>query len=392
MADQSFLEALNRDASLKESINLYIAQHPDSSDLFSRIVSFFASSSASEDPASKKRKLEDTGSVQSTTPSSDPLLYIPAISVSSPQRKKLSLAFFQDRFILAASSPTPDLSPSKIIYSADIPGGISNFFVSETPGRATKTYTYIILPSSNPDAPTSFSEAVVFVTPETVAGFQGKAVPAIADTPAHIFLSSFLESKLHISPLDKRNETFYVDAHRGTKDGYLFFTPSGILFGFKKPVWFVPIDLIDSVSYSSITRVTFNLTIAVASSDDPSAGGVYEEVEFSMVDQENYSRIDEYVRNWRLNDQSMAEEKREKRMLKSQNADSENGFELIKAEQEWKAITGEEGDDELEQAPGMYDDEDDDDEEDENFEANSDDDDGGSPSASSDEESDNDNN
>lgn len=215
-------------------------------------------------------------------------------------------------------------------------------------------------------------------------------MPAIADTPAHIFLSSFLESKLHIPRLDKGN-TFYVDAHRGTKDGYLFFTPAGILFGFKKPVWFVPLDLIESVSYSSITRVTFNLTIVVVAyiSDEDQFS---EEVEFGMIDQEHYADIDEYVRKWRLNDQSMAEEKREKRMLKSQNRDeNEIGHELLKAEQEWQAITGNSDDPTETPASGPYDEEDDDDdEEDENFEVNSEDDDGGSPNGSSDDDNDDD--
>lgn len=86
--------------------------------------------------------------------------------------------------------------------------------------------------------------------------------------------------------------------------GYLFFLQRGILWGFKKPLVYFSFANIDSVSYTSITKRTFNLSIKV----QEDRGGA--ELEFSMIDQEDYPGIDEYIKARKLNDASMAETRR----------------------------------------------------------------------------------
>jgi Histone chaperone Rttp106-like len=105
----------------------------------------------------------------------------------------------------------------------------------------------------------------------------------------------------------------HVKAFRGSKDGYLFFLPNGILWGFKKPMMFLPHERIAAVSYTSVLQRTFNLSVEV---DMSVAGGEEskEEFEFSMLDQEDFAGIDGFVKRHGLQDKSMAEQRKAKRL------------------------------------------------------------------------------
>lgn len=124
----------------------------------------------------------------------------------------------------------------------------------------------------------------------------------------------------------------HVKAHRGTKDGFLFFLPNGILWGYKKPLLFIPLDRIVAVSYTNVLQRTFDITIEVDVShaphqqqgqeQDSESGGVKtEEIEFSMIDHEDYGVIDDsYIQRHGLNNRSMAEGRRAKRQLREGGA------------------------------------------------------------------------
>lgn len=100
----------------------------------------------------------------------------------------------------------------------------------------------------------------------------------------------------------------HIKAFRGSKDGYLFFLETGILWGYKKPLMFVPLNRIASTSYTNILQRTFNIAFEVFADD----GETTEEVEFSMLDQEDYGGIDDYIKQNRLQDRSMAEQRKAK--------------------------------------------------------------------------------
>ena len=92
--------------------------------------------------------------------------------------------------------------------------------------------------------------------------------------------------------------------------GYLFFLPTGIFFGFKKPLAFFPFASIESISYTSVLQRTFNLVIT--SQDPANPDAETKETEFSMLDQADFAGIDEYVKRHELNDASMAAQRRAK--------------------------------------------------------------------------------
>lgn len=138
----------------------------------------------------------------------------------------------------------------------------------------------------------------------------------------------------------------HVKAFRGSKDGYLFFLPNGILWGFKKPLLFIPLGRIAAVSYTSVLQRTFNMVVEVFTGE----GGDQktEELEFAMLDQEDYQGIDEsYVRRNGLQDRSMAEQRRAKMELAE---NMRNGKKGAGAEGDAGGANGADGMTELERA------------------------------------------
>ena len=115
----------------------------------------------------------------------------------------------------------------------------------------------------------------------------------------------------------KGERLWHVRAHRGSKDGYLYFLATGLLFGFKKPVLFFPFDAITSISYSSIVQRTFSMNIGVRAAENENGetdgDDTAEEIELGMIDQVDFEGIDAYVKKHGLNDASLAESRKAKK-------------------------------------------------------------------------------
>ena len=85
---------------------------------------------------------------------------------------------------------------------------------------------------------------------------------------------------------------------------------TGVFFGFKKPLAFFPFEAINSVSYMSVLQHTFNLNIAVQLSNQEET----KEHEFSMLDQADFAGIDAYIKRHGLQDASLAESRKAKKI------------------------------------------------------------------------------
>ncbi|CAB4253870.1 similar to Saccharomyces cerevisiae YNL206C RTT106 Histone chaperone, involved in regulation of chromatin structure in both transcribed and silenced chromosomal regions [Maudiozyma barnettii] len=111
--------------------------------------------------------------------------------------------------------------------------------------------------------------------------------------------------------------SFHVECHRGTKEGTLYFLPDHILFGFKKPILLFQSTDVASITYSSITRLTFNMTLIT--NDE-------QKYEFSMIDQSEYATIDGYVKIKQVTDKSMSEELKAKKLKNSQQSNNDESI------------------------------------------------------------------
>jgi Histone chaperone Rttp106-like len=90
----------------------------------------------------------------------------------------------------------------------------------------------------------------------------------------------------------------------------LFFLATGIFFGFKKPLAFFPFEIINSISYTSVLQRTFNLNIAVQL---PTQDEIKDH-EFSMIDQADFCGIDAYIKRHELQDSSLADSRKAKKL------------------------------------------------------------------------------
>jgi len=273
------------------------------------------------------------------------------------------------------------------------------------PDKAVRQWNFCLFPVGADGLSGSTNDALVFTIPDGAPKTaSGDAMGMGYDTTTYQALlvgllnAQLKPSKAKISAIEEPKENvffsaapqshrkgekaFHVKAHRGNKEGiyrptmrgieadwmlgYLFFLQRGILWAFKKPLIYFSFGNIDSVSYTSITKRTVNLSVRV----QEDRGGA--EFEFSMIDQEDYPGIDAYIKVRKLNDASMAETRRAKHFHVNGKTDSDE-------------VGDGSGMGELEKA--LYDAED---EEEEDYVPDEDGDDGGSGSGSDGSESDSD--
>ncbi|KAK3348181.1 hypothetical protein B0H65DRAFT_522867 [Neurospora tetraspora] len=345
------------------------ADSPARIDLFNTIASFVyerIANSTSEEPATKRRRVEaqTTGSNGAAHPiagsqaavlgadaaAAEPvLLEIKDISISVPQRKKYDLCFTKN-FLYARASGSP-VPVQGIVYPWK---DIEHAFYLPVPDKSQVQHNYVLLPR-NSYLPTTKSqqpadqqtqqataplEPLVFTIPSTapkpgtITGPSAAAAAPVSDSYATLFhwaLTTSLrcagnhacelvssDPKVFHSVARQayrpQEKAVHVKAFRGSKDGFLFFLPTGILWGFKKPLLFLPLDKIVAVSYTSVLQRTFNIVVELEGVEGSEEGG--QEIEFSMLDQEDYAGIDQsYVRRHGLADRSMAEQRKAKKQL-----------------------------------------------------------------------------
>lgn len=194
-------------------------------------------------------------------------------------------------------------------------------------------------------------------------------------------------------PHRKSEKAYHVKAFRGSKEGtyfldrypfynftnkyagYLFFLSTGIFFGFKKPLVFFAFENIESISYTSVLQRTFNLNIATRSATDPEQE---QEFELSMIDQADYAGIDAYIKKHGLQDASLAEDRRAKKL-------NINGVKGEDNDGDGAAATGEDGEEESELQKAQRELEDQEDEEEEDYDPGSEGESEGSGSSSEEE-------
>ena len=318
-----------------------------------------------EHNVSKKRKLEHRP-VESTTWDGTFCTFAD-ISFSIPQRKKL-------KFELS-------LSPKQGIRATNPSGGIEfglnwdtvkNVFCLPVPEKAQSQYNFCVFL----DIPYSQGNQALWTVPDTAPkdGVYMEGPSAQPNDTYRTLLIAFINTALktykkrviepqsqefasQIVQAHRKGETaFHIKAFRGSKDGYLFLLSTGIFWGFKKPFEYFAFDSIDSVSYTSVLQRTFNLNIGIRTSEDANI----QEFEFSMIDQADFAGIDAYIKRHQLQDASMAEQRRAKKLningvkgaQVAEGADDQEEGELEKARREAEEIEDEEEEEDENFDPG----------------------------------------
>lgn len=220
-------------------------------------------------------------------------------------------------------------------------------FLLQVPEKSQKQHNYILFPRNSTITPNKpvpgispIPEPIVFTIPDSapkpgsIAGVEAASAQAVGDDYKTLFdwaikarLKAAGKQDVKIVEADEKlfhsvqrqpqrpnEKAVHVRAFRGSKDGYLFFLPTGIVWGFKKPLLFLPHERIAAVSYTSVLQRTFNLAVEVDVRVEGEEEEGVEEFEFSMLDQEDFASIDEFVKRHGLQDKSMAEQRKAKRL------------------------------------------------------------------------------
>ena len=331
----------------------------------SNVASSLDGSPAAE-PPSKKRKLDEpvtNGQQAQPAASGGPrriLLEAREVTFTLPLRKKLHLGIVQygssledkdGTFAIQARNPATNQvefehPTSSFSYALRLP----------VPEKNQKQYNFCLLPSTEK---ASSVEPIIWTVnhgPLKSCKIEDPDLAKIAPGPDDV-LENALNHVLQKTGLKltlpseqefasaireshrKSDIAYHVKAFRGSKEGYLFFLDNGIFFGFKKPLSFFPFSEIESISYTSVLQRTFNLNITIR----PSADAEVQDIEYSMLDQQDFAGIDAYVKNHQLQDASLADARRAQRAGRKGRPAEPNGdghveddgrTELEKAQQE----------------------------------------------------------
>lgn len=304
------------------------------------------------------------------------------VSFSIPQRKKLNLSI--NKSASAGLRAINASGNSEFGVNWDC---IRDIVCLPVPEKAQAQYNFCILSAT---ADGTGADQTVWTVPDSVpkdGTFVGLMTHPPGDTYRTLLINLLNEAlktyKKRVIEPDKQEfasqvvqahrkgePTYHIKAFRGSKDGFLFLLPNGIFWGFKKPLEFFSFDTVDFVSYTSVLQRTFNLNITARAATDAEP----QEFEFSMIDQADFAGIDDYVKRHELQDASMAEQRRAKKL-------NINGMKGEVAKQDG---VDQEGD--LEKATREAEDLDDEEEDDENFDPGSEGESEGSGSGSEEEE------
>ncbi|MCJ1388832.1 hypothetical protein MMC18_001682 [Xylographa bjoerkii] len=383
---------------LKTEVHHAVVTYPQLSNLFTDISKYVCELRVeagadvhTEGPDTKRRKLNVNNSRErgdglpdrSNGTSSEnmeadwPL--VPAIetSFSVPQRKKLLLQVSRN-----SSEGIRALNPGNRQVEFGLRWrDIEHLVCLPVPEKAQATYNFCVFPTfgdgvSIPPDNSPIYEPMVWTVPEVKVkdatdkpNYRQRVIETAESVKITVIQPSVEEFESQVrQALRKGEKSYHVKAFRGSKDGFLYFLSTGMVWAFKKPLYFFSFPIIASISYTSVLQRTFNLNITTQTSSPYNPSDTQSQVfEFSMIDQADFAGIDAYIKRHSLQDASMAEARRAKKLningVKGEmDATEGNGYRESELEKAAREVEGREG-------QGEEDDEDE--EDDENFDPGS---------------------
>ncbi len=297
------------------------AKLPGSREVFRKLIVILSTEDTRPAKRTRIERAEDIKArmglqaLRNATTDQSPLLTIQDISFIAPQRKKLHLNLTSTGIqgMLPADVSNLELS---IDYTE-----IRLVCILPVPDRASRSYNICIFPKMN-DIEAVGANAIVFSVPDTVpktvsGSILSSILPPVSDTYVslleHILLPYVKggvvrpNKKDFKSPERQRQwndeHANHVVARRGSKEGYLFFLSVGLVWGFKKPMLFLPVTEILHINFSGIFGKTFNLTVGCKRStcDEKTAQAMSDlSIEFSVIDIVNHDAVNDYIAKYRL--------------------------------------------------------------------------------------------
>ncbi|GAV53149.1 hypothetical protein ZYGR_0AI04310 [Zygosaccharomyces rouxii] len=306
----------NFDPELRNSVLSIVGKMPESVSVFQRVYDAGRASNNELEPLRKSQKLENGGTAEEGIDRSRVIFGLNDVSVLSPLRKKLNLALHLSR---KDRSPTLSLlrDGKQELSVRDLGKNITMAVFLPVAEKMGNIYLFIKYTKSvddkygDPVLITLNKESVLqqFKQSGIIDKEVGEFTNCIEYMRKQAILAGFRITDPFFTNSSQQSPSFHVECHRGTKEGTLYFLPEHLIFGFKKPILVFESSDIESITYTSITRLTFNVTLVTKEG---------EKFEFSMIDQSEYNKIDDYVKRKQVTDKSMSEELKAKSNYKNQ--------------------------------------------------------------------------
>lgn len=353
---------------LRNQIEETIAKYAETKTVFYDLIKYFEGQTGDKrTDSNKRRKIEPSkgpievvdGSIEKIE-GTNIMLQLPDLSIQSPFRKRLNLVFGavkNEKRAYMALTKSMDVKPELVLRSLT---DQNINFAAVLNVSEKKSLRYLLVDYK-------VNEGNVYKNDPILVQFNNDLLQEqfgsiLGEKTFVQYLTTQLalvDFKIHDCTKESNENIFSVIAYKGSKEGYLYFLPNHVIFGFKKPIFIFNSKDIESITYTSITRLTFNINL------DVNVNGITEKYEFSMIDQKEFENIDKYVKTKDVRDNSMADEHKAQKQLKN---NTEIPGDLAEAA---KLIPG--GDQIIQDANTV--DDDDDDEEDDNYQIGDSDDD-----------------
>lgn len=333
------------DPQLRESVERLITAYPDSFGVIRDLISYYSAklsslSNDTEEREHKKRRIDSAPSISSF----DIIATIPEVSCQIPARKKYNLIVSTTHLVLVNSKTNEvehqyPLNEFQLGTCVPSPGPTKAFVFSLFLAQPdTDPLVFTVSPKYDIIPPSAMAAAYSDGSDETpralIALLMQKAGIRMITQQRNIYVSSGTSATTG-KPSDE--DRFHANAYLKAREGSLYFLPQGILYGFKKPTVFFPLDSIASTVFRGITQRTFDLVVSLKPGRRPlgsslSFGGDDGQVEFSMIEHTEYPGINDYIQKLKINDKSMSEENRAPEAAKA--ASDENGRRRIHADED----------------------------------------------------------
>ena len=296
---------------LREKVEKIVHEAPASEEVFEALIGHFQQQQ--DDP---KRKKQDSGMQRplaatiTSLEGTNIMLQLPDLSIQSPLRKRLNLLFGAvkgEKKAYLALTKSLEAKPELLLRSLS-PDNIKFAAILNVPEKKPLRYLLVEYIRNDGDVFKNDPLLIQFNNDQLEEQF-GSILGG--KTFVQYLTSQLSLIDFKVFDCTSNDDIFSVQAYKGNREGYLFFLPNHVIFGFRKPIQIFNSTDIESITYNSITRLTFNVLL------DVRIYGVVEKYEFSMIDQKEFENIDRYVKTKDVRDNSMADEHKAQKQLKN---------------------------------------------------------------------------
>lgn len=301
---------------LREKVEKIVHEAPASEEVFEAVIDHFQQQQQQDNP--KRKKLESgvqhplapSAATISSLEGTNIMLQLPDLSIQSPLRKRLNLLFGAvkgEKKAYLALTKSLEAKPELLLRSLS-PDNIKFAAILNVPEKKPLRYLLVDYIHNDGDVFKNDPLLIQFNNDQLEEQF-GSILSG--KTFVQYLTSQLSLIDFKVFDCTSHDETFSVQAYKGNREGYLYFLPNHVIFGFRKPIHIFNSTDIESITYNSITRLTFNVLL------DVRIHGMVEKYEFSMIDQKEFENIDSYVKTKDVRDNSMADEHKAQKQLKN---------------------------------------------------------------------------